>query len=37
MLDGCNRFRSLCRVVLPPGPPGVAATGSLPSWRPGAS
>jgi ABC-type glycerol-3-phosphate transport system permease component len=26
MLDGCNRFGALCRVVLPLGRPGVAAT-----------
>jgi len=26
MLDGCNRFGALCRVVLPLAAPGVAAT-----------
>jgi multiple sugar transport system permease protein len=26
MLDGCNNFGALCRIILPPAAPGVAAT-----------
>ena len=37
MLDGCNRFGALCRVVLPLAAPAWPPPRSSPSWRPGAS